>query len=97
MSAGPAGAWSAATTDARSARSSRGKDHLGRTLYAEGESTGCVLRWPGCFGDYMVFICQMRWSLDGHEAALGEVQDYMMFRTYRRFMQESRSLAAVRP
>ena len=74
-----------------------GKDHLGRDLYAEGESTGCVLRWPGCFGDYMVFICQMKYSIDGQEDVPGEIQDYMMFRTYRRFMARSRSLEAVQP
>jgi hypothetical protein len=69
-----------------------GVDSLGRELYADGESTGCVLRWPGCYGDYQVFICLMKWSIDGHEDVAGEIQDYMMFRTYRLFMEKSRSL-----
>lgn len=68
-----------------------GKDSLGRELYAEGESTGCVLRWPGCYGDYMVFICLMRYRIDGHTDVPGEIQDYMSFRTYRRFMAEHRN------
>ena len=74
-----------------------GKDSLGRDLYAEGESTGCVLRWPGCYGDYQVFICLMKYSIDGHDDVAGEIQDYMSFRTYRKFIQEHRSAMAVTP
>jgi hypothetical protein len=70
-------------------------DTLGRELYAEGESTGCVLRWPGCYGDYMVFISLMKWRFDGLEDVPGEVQDYMQFRTYRRYMVGQRDLEAA--
>lgn len=72
-------------------------DTLGRELHAEGESSGCVLRWPGCYGDYQVFICLLRWTIDGHSDVPGEVQDYMQFRTYRRFMlgQPDREAAMV--
>ena len=70
-------------------------DTLGRELYAEGESTECVLRWPGCYGDYMVFIVQMKYNLGDATDVPGEVQDYMEFRTYRRFMAEHRNLTTA--
>jgi hypothetical protein len=70
-------------------------DTLGRELYAEGESTDCVLRWPGCYGDYMVFICMLKYRIDGHEDVPGEVQDYMQFRTYRKFMAEHRNTSTA--
>lgn len=70
-------------------------DTLGRELYAEGESTGCVLRWPGCYGDYMVFIVLMKYTLGDATDVPGEVQDYHAFRTYRRFMLEQRDLEAA--
>jgi hypothetical protein len=65
-------------------------DHLGRTLYAEGENQDC-LKWPGVYGDYMIFNHNQRWSFDGATGAPGQLQDYMMCRQYRRFMA---SLAA---
>jgi hypothetical protein len=70
-------------------------DTLGRQLHAEGESTGCVLRWPGCFGDYMVFICLMKYTLGGESDVWGEVQDYHSFRTYRKYMLGQRDHEAA--
>jgi len=70
-------------------------DEHGRTLYAEGTVRNW-LRWPGLFGDVMVFWCYETWNFDGHQEAPGELQDYMTYRHYRRFydLQSGRLSAA---
>lgn len=73
-----------------------GHDHLGRTLHAEGFGAKAALRWPGVYGNYIFFAVMATWTLDGVENTVGEFQDYMEFRTYRRYMQQFRSLDAVR-
>jgi hypothetical protein len=67
------------------------QDSLGRRFTAEGR-TLAPLRWHGLYGDFMSFVCQTEWSWDGLEAVPGEVQEWMMFSTYRRFMRRTRSL-----
>jgi hypothetical protein len=44
---------------------------------------------------YMVFIVQMKYNLGDATDVPGEVQDYMEFRTYRRFMAEHRNLTTA--
>jgi hypothetical protein len=70
------------------------KDHLGRTLQADGEVV-CMVKWPALYGDYMVFWCYEAWSFDGHTDAPGELQDYIMCRHYSRWMRSKRGAAAV--
>ncbi|MCW3014770.1 MAG: hypothetical protein JWO02_1862 [Solirubrobacterales bacterium] len=59
-------------------------DEHGRELRAEGTVRNW-LRWPGLFGDVMVFWCLETWDFDGYTDAPGELQDYMTYRHYRRF------------
>jgi hypothetical protein len=59
-------------------------DEHGRELNAEGTVRNW-LRWPGLFGDVMVFWCYESWNFDGYEDAPGELQDYMTYRHYRRY------------
>jgi hypothetical protein len=70
-------------------------DHLGRTMHAEGVGWN-ALRWPGVYGNYIFFAAGATWTLDGVPGTVGEIQDYMLFRTYRLYMQRFRSLEAVR-
>jgi hypothetical protein len=58
-------------------------DEHGRELHAEGTVRNW-LRWPGLFGDVMVFWCYESWTFDGHVDAPGEIQDYMTYRHCRR-------------
>jgi hypothetical protein len=60
-------------------------DDLGRTLHAEGRNQDC-LKWPGVYGDFMIFNHNQRWDFDGNTDAPGQLNDYMMCRQYRRFM-----------
>jgi hypothetical protein len=71
------------------------KDHLGRELHAEAESTGAVIRWPGLYGDLMYFAHLTNVTLNGTPGVPAETHDWMMFRVYSRFMERSRSKHSV--
>jgi hypothetical protein len=66
------------------------EDSLGRRFTAEGRHF-TPIRWPGIYGDFMSWVCQSEWSFDGLEAVPGEIQEWMMFRTYRKFIAKTRS------
>lgn len=67
------------------------EDSLGRTFVAEGRISSS-LRWHGLYGDFMSFVCLAEWSFDGEEAVAGEIQEWMMFSVYRKFMNRTRLL-----
>lgn len=71
------------------------EDHLGRRLYAEGRNQDC-LKWPGVYGDFMIFNHNQRWDFDGNVDAPGQLNDYLMCRHYRRFMLSQAQLPDVR-
>lgn len=62
-------------------------DELGRELHAEGEII-TVLKWPNLYNDCAAHWCYEQWAFDGHTAAPGELQDWMMTRHYRKWLQE---------
>ncbi len=68
-----------------------GEDSLGRTFVAEGILSS-TLRWPGLYGDFMSFVIQAEWTFDGVDAVAGEIQEWMMISTYRRFIDRTRML-----
>lgn len=70
-------------------------DHLGRTMHAEGYTTN-MLRWPGVYGDYMFFAGGAFWEIDGIPQVVGEIQEWMNFRTYKRYMATQRTLSSIR-
>ncbi|HTK66827.1 MAG TPA: hypothetical protein VL595_30920 [Pseudonocardia sp.] len=62
-------------------------DDMGRTLHAEGEIV-TALEWPNLYNDCATYWCYEQWTFDGHTAAPGELQDWMMTRHHRKWMQE---------
>jgi hypothetical protein len=59
-------------------------DDLGRTLHAEGEPT-TWFKLP-LYTDWLDICSLTRWRFDGHEV-WGEIQDFMLFRQYRRLVE----------